>query len=148
MASLHLFKLGHTQVLISCIQTDFTGTCYLITSFSHVRTKPSGQGCVSNCAPKQWNSLPSEIHHIQSSCALKNALKTHLYKQYPKWFQNYVCLLASPSYPPSPLITFLLRIHVCVRAQEEYNDYIIYYFCGFNICFCWSCKAQCDHPCW
>ena len=32
--------------------------------------------------PKQWNSLPSDTHHIQSAHASKTALKTHLYKQY------------------------------------------------------------------
>ena len=33
------------------------------------------------------------------------------------------------SYPPSPLVTFLLCVCVC----EEYNDYIIYYFGGANV---------------
>ena len=33
---------------------------------SHVRTEIFGQRCFSRCAPKQWNSLPSDIRHIQS----------------------------------------------------------------------------------
>ena len=140
MASLHLFKLGHTQVLISCIQTDFTGTSYLITSFSHVRTKPSGHGCVSNCAPKQWNSLPSDICHIQSSTAFKTALKTHLYKQYHnKWFQILSSYLPPftpppppPLYPPSLFVTFLLCSSVCV--------------CVCCVCVC-MCMCMCVRAC-
>ena len=31
-------------------------------------------------APKQWNSLPTDIRHIQSSHAFKTALQTRLYK--------------------------------------------------------------------
>ena len=92
----------------------------------HVRTKTFGQGCFSHCAQKQWNSLPSDndIHRNQSSKtnAFKTALKIHLYKQKHKWFQT-VFLLASPSYPPSPLITFLLCtcVCVCVCVRKEYN---------------------------
>ena len=33
------------------------------------------------CVPKQWNSLPSNIRHIQSSDAFKTALKIYFYKQ-------------------------------------------------------------------
>ena len=56
------------------------------TCIPHVRTKTFGQRCFSYCAPKQWNSLPSDSHHIhiQSSHAFKTMLKTHLHKQYHK----------------------------------------------------------------
>ena len=46
----------------------------------HARTYPFCQRCFSFCAPKKWNSLPSDIHHIQTSYAFKTVLKTHLYK--------------------------------------------------------------------
>ena len=49
---------------------------------AHVRTTTFGQRCFSDCVPKRWNSLPSDIRHIQSSHAFTTALKTHLYKQY------------------------------------------------------------------
>ena len=35
----------------------------------HVSTKTFSQCCFFNCAPKLWNSLPSDIHHTQSSHA-------------------------------------------------------------------------------
>ena len=34
-----------------------------------------GQRCFSYCAPKQWNSPPSDIRHIQSSHVFKTVLK-------------------------------------------------------------------------
>ena len=48
----------------------------------HVKTQTFGRRSFSYSAPKQWNSLPSDNRHIQSSHAFKTALKTHLYKQY------------------------------------------------------------------
>ena len=48
----------------------------------HITTKTFGDSCFSYCAPKQWNSLPSHIRHIQSSHAFKTALKIHFDKQY------------------------------------------------------------------
>ena len=47
-----------------------------------VRTKAFGQRCFSHCASNKWNSLPSDIRHIQSSHAFKTALKTNLCKHY------------------------------------------------------------------
>ena len=46
----------------------------------HATTKTSGQSSFSYCTPKQWNSLPADILHIQSSHAFKTALKNHLSK--------------------------------------------------------------------
>jgi hypothetical protein len=46
------------------------------------KTKTLGQRSFSFCAPKQWNSLPYEIRHIQTAPAFKKALKTYLFKQY------------------------------------------------------------------
>ena len=42
---------------------------------------PHGQLSFSYSAPKQWNSLPLDIRHIQSSHTFKTALNSHLYKQ-------------------------------------------------------------------
>ena len=47
----------------------------------HVNTKTLGQCSFSYSAPKQWNSLPLDIRHIQSSHTFKTALNSHLYKQ-------------------------------------------------------------------
>ena len=51
-----------------------------------VRTKTFGQHCFTCCAPKQRNSLPSAIRHIQFSYNYY-AFKTRLYKKYNKLFQ-------------------------------------------------------------
>ena len=72
------------------------------------------------CVPKERNFLPSDIHYIQSSQALKIALINCLYKQHKKWLQ-----VLSSSFAPPPLLplTFLLCtsvwcifvcMHVCV----------------------------------
>ena len=74
---------------------------------------------LSRCAPKQWNSLLSDIRHIQSSYAFITALKTHLYRQYhvPDATNNFTfCILPfdtpfpSPNSSPSliPVYTFRL----------------------------------------
>ena len=41
-----------------------------------------GHHSFSYAAPSVWNSLPSEIRHIQSTTAFKTALKTCLFKSY------------------------------------------------------------------
>ena len=46
------------------------------------KTKIFDQCSFSYCTPKQWNPLPSDICHIQSSQAFKTALKPQLNKQY------------------------------------------------------------------
>ena len=54
--------------------------------------KPFGQLCVSFCAPKQHNSLPSDIRRIQSS----HAVKTHLCKtilQQVIWISVFVAFV-------------------------------------------------------
>ena len=61
------------------------------------------------CAPKQWNSLLSDICHIQSS----PAFKTHLNRQYyNKRFQIMFFSFCHPS--PLLLITFFLCTCLCV----------------------------------
>ena len=112
----------------------------------------------SSLAPKQWNSLPSDIRHIYFSHALKT-VKNSPIQTIPQVISNSVFLLASPIYPPSPLVIFLLCARVCgggVRARAracvracvcacvcvcvcvcvrgiQYYGYIICYFSGFNI---------------
>ena len=82
------------------------------------------------------------LSHSLLPWAFKSALKTHLYEQYhSKWFQT--CFLICMSTPPcSLLVTFLLCARVCAWVWL-YN----YCFWGFNVHFCWSCKAWCAHPC-
>lgn len=113
---------------------------------------------------KQWNSVPSDICHIQSSHGFKTALKkTHPELQiilqvqmYNKWFQilSSFCPPPPPPFlpplPPSFPITFPQYVCVC----KEY-DMFTYYLGGFmyyiyihSIHFSWSCKAQSAHPCW
>ena len=43
-------------------------------------TKCFGQRPFSFAGPTQWNSLPCEFRHIQSTPAFKTALKTYLFK--------------------------------------------------------------------
>jgi len=46
---------------------------------------------------------------------------------------NSVFLLASPIYPPSSLVTFLLCAHVCVCVQGIQIMTVIHHFWGFNV---------------
>ena len=97
----------------------------------------------------QCNSLPSNIHHIQSSHAFKTVLKTHLYKQCCKWFQ--IAFLTCLPYLPFLTLHYIpsVRMHACLCAcvwETQHYDYIIYSFWGFNV-YCWSCKVWCAHPC-
>ena len=97
----------------------------------HVRTNIFVQRCYSYWAPKQWNSLPSDIRHIQSSYAFQAALKTHLHKQHNnKWFKwrHLTCLpLPLPS-----LHSFGVPVYVCVCVCVgggglrgiQYYDYV------------------------
>ena len=90
---------------------------YFISPMSEQKT--FGQRCFSYCAPKQWNSLP----------CLQNGVKNSPLQTIPQVISNSVFLLASPTYPPSPLVTFLLLSHpppplcvcvcVCVRARAR-----------------------------
>ena len=86
------------QVLVNCIQQPL-------------------DNAVSLTAPKQWNSLPSAIHHIHSSHALQAALKTHLNKQYQNKLFQIVFLLAPHPHPPtlphpSSHSVHILSVHV------------------------------------
>jgi len=86
------------------------------------RAKTFGRQCFSYCAPKQWNSLHSDIHHIISSQAFKTALKTHLYKLYHnKWFQILSSHLPPP-HIPSLTPRYLPSVYplcVCVYAENN-----------------------------
>ena len=48
----------------------------------HIKTKTFGHHSFSHAVPSNWNSLPHEIRHIQSTTAFKTVLKTHLFKSY------------------------------------------------------------------
>ena len=88
---------------------------YFVSPISEQKT--FDQRCFSYCAPKQWNSLP----------CLQNGVKNSPLQTIPQVISNSVFLLASPTYPPSPLVTFLLSLTpppsvcvcvcVCARAR-------------------------------
>ena len=122
----HNFFSGSSPAYLSGLLTLYTPSRQLRSSadtrtlrIPHVKTKTFGQRSVSYFAPKQWNSLPSDIRHIQSSRALKTVLKTHLYKQH-SWFQiqssfftNLPHLLLSSRYIPLSALPHI-RVRVCV----------------------------------
>ena len=64
------------------------------------------------CAPKQWNSLPSNIWHIQSSHAFRTVLKSCLYKQQ---YHNICifCLASTPILTHYPFYSFCAPVCVC-----------------------------------
>ena len=65
---------------------------------SYVRTKTFGRCCFSNGAPKQWNSFPSDMCHIQSSNpCLQHCFKNSSLQIVPQAILNSVFLLASPT---------------------------------------------------
>ena len=73
-----------------------------------------GQHSFSYSAPKQWNFLPSDIHHIQSSHAFNAALKTYLYKQYYNWFRILSSFFPNPHLPPSLIHVAFLSLSPCI----------------------------------
>ena len=112
----------------------------------HIKAKTSGQCSSSHCAPKQWNSLPSDICHIQSSHphALKTVLKTNIYKQY----HNKCFSILSPSF-----VTFLLCTNVYVPAWHRCGmqgiHMVWYYFWGFMYTDLFiSAITASANPCW
>ena len=99
---------------------------------------------------KQWNLLPSDIHHIQSSHALKTVLKTHLYKWY-KLFQNLSCCL--PCLPSlTPWLCYIPSVCVCVFTHVSGNTilwlYIIFEVSMYALCIIADLVVWCTHPCW
>ena len=118
--------------------------------------------CFSYCAPKQWNSLPSDISHMQSPHAFKTALNIHLYKNSTTCDFRFYLLPFLPSFPSllpyynlhsfcvSVCASVCVCVCVCVHTGmvcKQYNM-ITYYFGVLCIYFCSSCKARCAHPCW
>ena len=77
-----------------------------ILPIAHVRTKTFGQRCFS-----YWSLLHSILSRLQH-CIKNSPLQT-----VPLLISDSVFLLASPIYPPSPVITFLRC--VCVRERES-----------------------------
>ena len=88
------------------------------------------------CAPKQWNSLPSDIRHIQSSHAFKTALETHLHSttntttgDFKFCLLPFAPLIATPH--PLPTLCYIPPVHVCVCTGvlcEVYNIMFILYY--------------------
>ena len=95
------------------------------------------------CGPKQWNSLPSDIRHIQSSHAFKTALKAHLHSTANTTADDFkFCLLpfapliATPPPPPTPFpLSVTFRLYVSVCAQVCCVRYAILCCCCFYFIF-------------
>ena len=66
---------------------------------------------------------------------VKTALKTHLYKEYLKWYSDSLPSYLPPLFAlPHPLLhSFCTPMCVCVCVYGiQYYDYTIYYFGGFK----------------
>ena len=88
-SSTHPLRISLTFSLLHPFQA-VSFFCWIL-RIPHVKTKTFGQRFLFYCAPKQWNSHPSDIRHFQSSHAFKTALKANLYKQYHnEWSQECV----------------------------------------------------------
>ena len=90
-----------------------------------VRTKTFGQRRFPYCAPKQWNSLPSEVCRIQSSHAFKTMLRA-LLQIIPQ-----VCVL---------FFCFCFFKFCFLTFFFCFYSYVFMRFCCCCCC-CWSCKA-------
>ena len=77
-----------------------------------------GHHSFSYCAPKQWNFLPCDNHHIQSSHAFKTASKNKTKQLYTTGDFKFSFTPSSLSFP----VTFLLcaRARVCGLQGIEY----------------------------
>ena len=122
-ASVH----GHTRLGLELV-SRVTDKFVLLQTHRHftspmLRLKPLA-GVLSLTAPKQWNSLPSDSCHIQSSHAFKTALKTHLYKQSYNWFQILYSFVPNL---PHLLLSSLLHSSLCAPAY---------------LCVCWCVCVQ------
>ena len=79
---------------------------------AHVKTKTFVQQSFSYCAPKQWNSVISDILHIQFSHAFKPALKKLPLHTIPQ--QQVISKSAAPPLSLSPHYIPSVNLHVCV----------------------------------
>ena len=104
----------HFHLAWSFFSSCFPGSFILLqTHIYFVSTVLEQKPLVNAVSPTaQWNSLPSDIHHIQSSHAFKTALKT--LQTIPQVISNSVFLLASPFHHPSPLATSVPSVCLCV----------------------------------
>ena len=102
-----------------------------------VRTKTFGKRCFFCCAPKQWNSLPSDISHIQSSYAFKTALKfTSTNNTITSHFK--LCFLTCPPTHPHPppvahLPSLALRYIPSVQLRAHARGCMYAHVC---VCVC------------
>ena len=99
-----------------------------------VKTKTLGQLLCSKAVEFTPFRQPSHSHSILS--CLQNYVKNSPPQTISQVISDSVFLLASPIYPPSPLVTFLLCAHVCVCVCVwgiQYYNYIIDYFWDFNV---------------
>jgi hypothetical protein len=85
----HAFFQGSAPQYISDIFTAYQPARQLRSSSDHrtlcvpkTRTKLFGERAFSFAGPKQWNSLPVDIRHLDSHFSFKKALKTHLFRLY------------------------------------------------------------------
>ena len=85
----HNFFSNSSPVYFSDLLTVYTPSRQLRSStdtrmlrIPSVRTKTFGHRCFSYNAPKQWNSLPTDLRHTETAPTFKRALKTYLFRQY------------------------------------------------------------------
>jgi hypothetical protein len=85
----HAFFQGSAPTYISNLLTVYQPSRQLRSSSDQrtlsvpkTRTKRFGERAFSFAGPKQWNSLPADLRHLDSHSSFKRALKTHLFLQY------------------------------------------------------------------
>ena len=95
-----------------------------------VKPKTFSQCSFSYCAPKQWNSLPSNIPHIHSSHAFKTALKTlqgiNATSDFKFCLLHFVLPHLSPFSPHSLLHSFCVCAYACGLRGIQYYVYMLF----------------------
>ena len=85
----------------------------------YTKTKSFCQRSFSYAGSTQWNSLPCEIRHIQSTPSLKTALKTYPFKTYFNYFKHFPSILFSCgclSPPPFWCVICCIHLHFCISV--------------------------------
>ena len=113
--------------LLSSVKKKYC-SIQLTLCITHIKRKTFGHRPVSYCAPKQWNSLPSDICHIQSSHAFKPAFTMHL----NRWFQILSFLVFFTFVAAGPVS----QSRSIVTLQYLLSFFLLIYFLFFNMSQC------------
>ena len=84
LSPIHLLPVSLTSSLCTPLPGSFVLLQTCVYFVSPMLKQTQSVNTFSYCAPKQWNSLPSNIRHVPSLHAFNSALKAQLYKQYHK----------------------------------------------------------------